>query len=187
MRFSPRLLLFVLGLAPLGRAETTHLSVDYSLSRIEIAVKATMDSFVGKLAIYEPDIVVNDQGEIVSARLTFHFRDVFTGKQGRDKAMHTWQHTDDFPDGTFVFTRSEPNHEGLANAEGQLTIHGVTRSVRFPLAIARQGTRYVIDGDVPVDTREFSLPIIRLMGLLKVDPIVHVRAHLQATGKEALP
>lgn len=184
MRFSPLLLFLSLALAPLARSEAKHLSVNRSLSRIEIAVKATMDSFVGKLTTYESDIQVNDQGEIVSARLTFHFRDVLTGKEGRDKAMHTWQHTDEFPDGSFVFTRLENSPEGAAVAEGQLTLHGVTRSVRFPLAIARQDSRYVIDGDVPIDTREFGLPIIRLMGLLKVDPIVHVRAHLQATYKE---
>jgi iron complex transport system substrate-binding protein len=37
-------------------------------------------------------------------------------------------------------------------------------------------------GDASLDTREFGLPVIRLFGLLKVDPVVRVRFHLQGTA-----
>jgi hypothetical protein len=35
-----------------------------------------------------------------------------------------------------------------------------------------------------IDTREHGLPVIRLLGLLKVDPLVTVRFHLQASLKD---
>jgi polyisoprenoid-binding protein YceI len=64
-------------------------------------------------------------------------------------------------------------------AVGRLTFHGITRDLRFPASVIRDTGNYAIDGDATVDTREFGLPIIRMMGVLKVDPLVHVRFHLQ--------
>ncbi len=64
-------------------------------------------------------------------------------------------------------------------AVGRLTFHGVTRDLRFPITLERDGPLYSIDGDAPIDTREFGLPVIRRLAVLKVDPLVHVRFHLQ--------
>lgn len=155
------------------------LPIDAAQSRIDIAVKVTADSFVGRLNAFEPAITIDDEGKVVGARFAFHFRDVATGKEKRDAAMHKWQQTDTFPDGLFVLTSLEPSQGVNATAFGRLTLHGVTRDLRFPISISRDGPRYAIDGDAPVDTREFGLPIIRMMAVLKVDPVVHVRFHLQ--------
>lgn len=157
------------------------LVVDFSQSRVDVAVKATMDSFVARLSPYEPAVVVGDDGVVKSARFRFHFRDLATGKAGRDKAMHSWQQTDTFPDGEFVLTSLEPANGQALTAFGRLTLHGVTREIRFPVSIVHEGERYAIDGDAPVDTREFGLPVIRVFAVLKVDPLVHVRFHLQGT------
>lgn len=157
------------------------LVIDYAQSRVEVAVKVTVDSFVGRLGVYEPAVSLAEDGAVQSARLAFHFRDLTTGKEGRDKAMHKWQQTDTFPDGLFVLTSLEPAAEAKATAFGRLTLHGVTREVRFPVVINRDGARYAIDGDAAIDTREFGLPGIRMLALLKVDPVVHVRFHLQGT------
>ena len=115
---------------------------------------------------------------MVAARISFHFRDVETGKDGRDKSMHSWQQTETFPDGEFVLSSLESGEGGAYTAFGRLTFHGVSRDLRFPVLITRDGNRYAIDGDAPVDTREFGLPIIRMFKVLKVDPLVHVRFHL---------
>lgn len=174
------LLAVLLSVARLGATETS-LAIDAAQSRVEIVVKATVDSFVGRLQAWEPTITVDDAGTIAHARLAFRFRDVLTGKDRRDKAMHEWQQTDKFPDGLFVLTSLEPEKDAAATAVGRLTFHGLTRDIRFPVTVARDGPRYAIDGDAPIDTREFALPKIRMLGLLKVDPIVHVRFHLQGS------
>lgn len=177
--------LMVLGLAALGvwsgRAAERMLTLDAAQSRVDVVVKASMDSFTGRLAKYEPQIAVGDDGRVSTVRLAFHFRDVLTGKDGRDKAMHKWQETDKFPDGVFVLSSLEAAPAPAAGlvAVGRLTLHGVARDVRFPVAVVREGETYAIDGDATVDTREFGLPVIRLLGLLKVDPLVHVKFHLQ--------
>ena len=155
------------------------LAVDFPQSKVEVAVRATMDSFVGRLVRYEPAITIGDDGRVVAARISFHFRDVETGKDGRDKSMHSWQQTETFPDGEFVLSSLESGAGGAYTAFGRLTFHGVNRDLRFPVLITRDGERYAIDGDAAVDTRVFGLPIIRMFKVLKVDPLVHVRFHLQ--------
>lgn len=157
------------------------LAIDAAQSRVDIVVRATMDSFSGKLNGYETAIGIGEDGRVASARFAFHFRDLLTGKDGRDKAMHKWQETEKFPDGLFVLTSLEPAQAPETGwvAIGRFTMHGVTRDLRFPASVVRDGETYAIDGDATVDTREFGLPIIRMMGLLKVDPLVHVKFHLQ--------
>lgn len=162
------------------------LLVDVAQSRIEVAVRATMDSFTAKLGAFEPVIEVDESGDVTAAQVRFHFRDVATGKAKRDAAMHTWQQTDTFPDGVFDLEAVE-KHGDTLTAVGRLTFHGVAHPLRFPISIARDGRTYAIDGDATIDTREYQLPIIRMMGLLKVDPLVHVRFHVQAADQASAP
>lgn len=168
-----------LGLGLPARAADKSLVFDSADSHVDVAVHASMDSFTGRLTHFDPSVTVDDAGKVTTARLAFHFRDLETGKEKRNDAMHKWQQTDAFPDGTFVLNSLEPAAANTFNATGQLTLHGVTRAVRFPLTITRQGPAYVIDGDAALDTRDFGLPIIRMFAVLKVDPVVHVQFHLQ--------
>lgn len=162
------------------------LTVDLRQSRIEIIVKATMDSFTGRLDRYEPTIIIEDQG-VVSARICFQFKDVFTGKAKRDEAMHEWQNTTTFPEGAFVLSSLTPGAagEGGLVARGQLTLHATTRELAFPVSVQRDGALYAIDGEATLDTREFGLPVFRAFAVLKVDPMVRVRFHLQ--GRDSQP
>lgn len=162
-------------------AAERSLEIDRTHSRIDVDVHATGDSFTGSLKQFEPMVVVTDDGRVTAARLAFKFRDVVTGKTKRDQAMHEWQHTAEHPDAVFVLTSLEsgPAPAGGQLALGRLTFHGITREIRFPVSLLREGERTVIDGAAPIDTREYGLPIIRMFGFLKVDPIVKVRFHLE--------
>jgi polyisoprenoid-binding protein YceI len=162
----------------LSAAERT-LILDPVQSRVEIVVKATVDSFTGKLAHPHAVVTLAADGTVNGARLAFKFRDILTGKEKRDRAMHEWQQSDNFPDGDFVLATLAAVSPGQFEARGRLSFHGVTRELTFPVTIATDQAVYAIDGEAVVDTREFSLPIIRMMGLLKVDPLVRIRFHLQ--------
>lgn len=178
-----RLLTLVFLAVAAGRlpAAERPLALDLAQSRVEVEVRATVDSFTGKLVAFDPVVAVGDDGRIVAARFGFHFRDLETGKPKRDAAMHKWQDTTAFPNGVFVLSDLAPAPAPAAGfvASGRLTLHGATQELRFPVTVQREGERYAIDGDAPVDVRGFGLPIIRLLGVLKVDPVVHVRFHLQ--------
>lgn len=172
------LLAAALLLGPTLRADAA-LRVDPTQSHIDVVVAATVDSFTGHLNAYDPQIILGPGGEVKSARFSFHFRDLVTGKEKRDRAMHRWQQTDSHPDGLFVLTSVASAPDGARTAFGRLTLHGTTRDIQFPIAISRDQACYAIDGDATIDTREFGLPVIRMMGVLKVDPRIHVRFHLQ--------
>ena len=178
-----RHLLFCAAVTAGAIAAEQPLALDAAQSRIEVAVKATVDSFTARLNHFEPVILVDDAGRITTARLTFQFRDLVTGKDKRDAAMHKWQQTDAFPSGSFELTALTPQAENRFNAAGRLTLHGVTREVQFPVTISRQGDVYALSGDVTLDTREFGLPVIRMYALLKVDPMVQVRFQLQGRSR----
>lgn len=173
--------LFVLALAGHGPlAATEHpLVLDPANSRIEVAVKATLHGFTGLLSRYDAAVALDDQGAVCSARVRFDFRTLNTGKPDRDRAMWAWEEAETFPNGEFALTSLRSVPAGGFEATGKFTFHGVTRELRFPVTITHDGPVYAIDGEVPLDTRDYSLPIIRMIGLLKVDPIVRVRFHLQ--------
>lgn len=174
------LLAVLLGLlAPVLSAADRILVLDPVQSRVEIVVKATVDSFTGKLAQPQAVVTLASDGSVAGANLSFKFRDILTGKEKRDRAMHDWQQSDTFPDGRFVLAGLTATAPGRFDALGRLTFHGVTRDLTFPVTIATDHAVYAIDGEAVVDTREFGLPIIRMLGLLKVDPLVRIRFHLQ--------
>lgn len=167
---------------PAGRA--APLACDLAQSRIEIVVKATVDSFTGHLARFDPAVTLGPDGRVTAARVRFRFADVQTGKEKRDKAMHEWQDTAHHPDGDFELESLTPQAGAAWLARGRLTFHDKTQPLEFPVTIVTQGEIWAIDGDATVDTRGFGLPVIRVMGLLKVDPLVVVRFHLQGRKQE---
>ena len=162
------------------RAAERPLRIDTVESRVEIAVKATVDSFTGSLAAYDAAIRVDaEAGKVTAARFNFHFSDVKTGKADRDAEMHAWQDTPAHPDGCFTLAEIRPDETGASVARGTLELHGVSQELRFPVSILHEGGRYVMDGEAVVDTRRFGLPVIRKLMVLKVNPEVRVRFHLQ--------
>lgn len=166
-------------LAARADAEELPLRIDEARSRVEIVVDATVDPFVGKLERYEALVAVDPAaGEVRSARLGFRFEDVKTGKADRDAQMHAWQDTARHPDGEFTLVSLVRGADGLI-ASGTLRLHGRARAIDFPVSVSHEGGLFAIDGDATLDTRDFGLPIIKKFLVLKVDPEVHVRFHLQ--------
>ncbi len=173
------LALSLLAISTASAAER-HLTVDHALSRVDVAVKVTVDSFVARLVAYDADIRLDSAApRVTSAVFRFKFADVHTGKDDRDAQMNQWQQTSKFPDATFTLTSLQPSVDSRYTAIGRLQLHGVEREVRFPVSITSDAKVLAIDGEAKIDTREFGLPVIRKFVLLKVDPTVTVRFHLQ--------
>ena len=172
------------GLLAVGlSAAEKSLVVDRLQSHVGIAVKATMDSFAGKLTEFVPTVLVDgDTGQVTAAKVTFHFSDVKTGDEKRDREMHAWQQTEKFPDGEFVLASLAASAAGKLSARGALTLHGVTQTLAFPVTVKHDGGAFIVDGEAVVDTRQFGLPVIHKFGFLKVDPLVTVQFHLAGTA-----
>jgi len=150
-------------------------------SRVDFAVKVTVDSFTGHLAKFEAQIFPSDHDTVAQATMTFQVSDLKTGKDDRDKQMLLWLEAKKFPTATFVLKSLAPSGTQMT-ATGDLTLHGVTRPISFPVSIGDVGSRHTIDGTASIDHREWGLKIIRKLGVLKVDPTVKVTVHLEATA-----
>ena len=160
--------------------------LDPAQSRVEISVKATVGSFVAQLRDFDAAVTVTSQtGKVEAAVFRFNFAAIKTGNTGRDNDMNEWQQTAKFPEVAFTLTALEPEAGGKSVAHGQLRFHGVERPVSFPVSIEVKQPTITLDGAVMIDTRDYGLPIIKKLLILKVDPVVSVHFHLQ--GKLAGP
>lgn len=174
-----RTLLLLSALAPLALAAAPKaLVVDTDHSKVEIAVKATVDSFQGQLERYTAAVAIDpENNQVSSASFSFKFADVKTGNKGRDEEMNKWQGTAAHPTVTFRLVKIDGDK--TRTAHGLLTLHDVEKPVDFPVSVAADRGLYSIDGETVVDTTAFGLPVIRKFMVLKVDPKVTVRFHLQ--------
>ncbi len=143
-------------------------------SFVDVDVKATVNSFTGRLEKYQADLTTDAAGKVKTAKFTFRFADLKTGKPDRDQKMLEWLGS---PDATGEFELGmlalAPN--GLGQVTGKLTFHGHTERIEFPLEVKREGGTYTITGAVTIDHRTWGLKVIRMMALVKVDPEVKVR------------
>jgi len=55
----------------------------------------------------------------------------------------------------------------------------------FPISIATGHRMITLDGDVAIDTRDYGLPVIKKYLILMVDPVLHLRFHLQGRLAES--
>jgi len=153
--------------------------VDSQHSSIDIAVKATIGSFVAKLQDFDASVTMASHvAQVEAGVLRFNFASIKTGNAGRDRDMNKWQQTDRFPEVVFTLIAIEPGAGGTPIARGKLRFHGVERLMSFPISVETKDQTIDLDGDVPIDTRDYGLPIIKDFLVLKVDPIVHVHFHL---------
>jgi len=172
-------------LAAAGFVIPAHAStfvVDKAKSSVLVDVKATGDSFTGKLTSYNATIK-GDKSTMKPSKVTFdwNFAQLKTGKGKRDKKMISW--LENKTKGSFVLNSFTKRADGRTWAKGKMTIHGVTHPIEFPAKVIAKGNRMSIRGSAVIDTQKFKLPIIKMIGLFKVNPLVKVRFTLRGVVK----
>ena len=172
------LLLALLAARP---AAAARLEVDPARSKVEFAVAATVDSFTGQLRAHDAEVTLGPAGDVTAARFRFRCADLVTGKDARDEALRRWLESAAHPEAEFILDQLEPGPGGPGGwlAKGRLHLHGVERGLWFPVTVAAEGAERVISGEATLDTRAHGLPVIRMLGLLKVDPLVRVKFELR--------
>ena len=156
-----------------------------SQSHLEILVNATTGTFVARVPDYVAAITVAPEtGRIQAVQFRADFASIKTGLAGRDKAMNLWEQTDRFPEVGFTLVLFKPAAGAIYTAQGYLRLHGEEHWVTFPVSVTDGRLLWALDGEAAVDTRDFNLPVIRMFVILKVDPVVRVRFHLQGSVPE---
>ncbi|AOS44116.1 YceI-like domain protein [Lacunisphaera limnophila] len=168
----PLVLLLLLPLA-LAAAERS-LKIDRTRSYVDVDVKATMDSFTARLDAYDLSATVDEKDRIKTAALAFRFADLKTGKAERDTAMIDWLGGGE-PTGRFELGLLALTPSGQGQVSGNLTFHGQTALVEFPVTIERAADAYVVTGTATINTHTWGLKTFRKLGVLKVDPEVKIR------------
>lgn len=162
-------------------AHASTLEVKKERSRIHVDAHATGHSFTGTLKDYEIRVTGDASSlEPDSFSLEWTFDNLKTGKKDRDDEMLKWLGGGK-PSGSFRFTKSWKDKSGQLFAMGSLTIHGVSKKISFPYTVKKEGRWVTIDGTATLDYEDFSLPIIRSMAVMKVDPGLSVRFHIVGT------
>lgn len=165
-------------LATLSLTHAATLEVDKGRSRIQVDAKATGHKFTGTLKDYKASV----SGDASSLKpegfeLKWDFKNLDTDDAKRDAEMIKWLGGGN-PTGGFKFAKSWTGKDGLQYGSGTLTIHGVSKEVSFPYTASKDGDWVTISGTVSMDYRNFSLPIIRSMAVMTVDPQLVVRFHV---------
>lgn len=178
---SPLPQLLGLMLCLVGTSHATTLVVDPGRSRIQVDAKATGHSFTGTLEKYTAK-VAGDATTLapLAFDLSWSFQDLKTAEADRDAAMLKWL-GDQAPQGSFKFVKGWTDPQGTTNAQGILTIHGVSKTITFPYTAQRNGDTVTISGKVALDYQNFNLPLVRAMLVMTVDPQLVVR--FQVVGK----
>lgn len=158
-------------------ATSATLKIDRTRSFVDVDVKATVDSFTGRLDRYQAVLELDGAGKIKSSHLDFRFADLKTGKTDRDAKMMEWLGGGD-PKGRFELGVLALAPDGQGQANGKLTFNGVSKRIEFPVNVTRTDSTLTVTGSVALDHRQWKLKVIRLFGLLKVDPNVVVRFQL---------
>jgi polyisoprenoid-binding protein YceI len=124
---------------------------------------------------------------LTAAAIEVDLTRIVSDRTRRDDAIQRSLETDTFPTATFVL--AEPLDLGTVPAEGQtftatargdLTIHGVTRSVEFPLEGRLVGETVVVVGSIPVVFSDFgvSMPSAPIVVSVEDDGILEVQLFL---------
>lgn len=159
-------------------ARAASLEVDKDRSRIQVNAKATGHEFTGTLKNYTAR-VSGDADALTPAgfALSWSFSDLNTEDAKRDAEMIKWL-GGGTPKGSFKFTKSWTDQAGKDHCMGSLTIHGVSKTIAFPYTAKKNGDWVTIDGKATLDYQNFSLPIIRAMAVMTVDPKLEVTFHI---------
>jgi polyisoprenoid-binding protein YceI len=156
------------------------LKVDRSRSYVDVDVKATVNSFTARLEAYDLRATVDEKDRPKVAVLTFRFADLKTGKADRDAGMIEWLGGGE-PAGRFELGILALTPSGQGQASGNLTFHGQTHLVEFPVNVVQSGDAFVITGEATLDYRLWGLKTYRKLGVVKVDPEVKVRFKFTGT------
>jgi polyisoprenoid-binding protein YceI len=171
----------ILALPLATKADGAVFVLDRAESHVDIAVKATLGSFVAHLEDFQVAITIDPKDGRVEAT-AFHadLSAVKTGLADRDHNMTAWFQTNQFPQVVFELVAVDRRPNGALTARGQVLLHGQRHEVRFPIEVSVNRGLTVIDGTTTLDTQDFGLPIIRFL-ILTVDPVVRVHFHLQGS------
>jgi polyisoprenoid-binding protein YceI len=127
--------------------------------------------------------------QLTSATFTVDMASVTSDKSQRDERFRTSvMDTAQYPNGTFTLTQPVSlgtipvaGKKVTVHATGNLTLHGVTKSVSFDVTAVRTGNTIQVQGSIPVTFSDFNVTAPDLGGFVVVDSSGQVEFLLDLT------
>jgi len=163
-------------------ASAATMEVDKSKSKIGFNASATGHTFAGSLKDYKISASGDEATrKPTSLELSWNFDDLDSANDDRDAQMLKWL-GGGTQMGSFKFTKVTTKN-GTDWVEGSLTIHGVTKTIQFPITLKVEGDVVTTSGKVTINYKDFDLPIIRSMLVMTVDPELTISFTLVGKAK----
>jgi len=148
----------------------SEFKVDKKRSSVTVDVKATGDDFTAHLEDYMVHIMIDDgTHQPTNAVFKWDFKNLKTGKDKRDEKMLEWMGVPKYSQASFTFEKWEVK-KGETYATGIMEMHGIKKSLTFPVTLKQEAKEMTIMGQAKMDYQDFNLKIIRMMLLFKVNP-----------------
>jgi polyisoprenoid-binding protein YceI len=116
--------------------------------------------------------------QLGSATFTVDMASVTSDKSQRDDRFRSSSvlDTSQYPNGTFTLTQPvalgtvpAPGTKVTEHATGNLTLHGVTKTVNFEVTAVRSGSTIQVQGSIPVTFSDFNVTAPDFAGFVTVD------------------
>lgn len=170
---------FLFLLATMTVATAADFQIDSQKSWLKLDCKATGHSWTAQVKEFSATIS-GDAATLVpsAANIAWKFSDIDSDEADRDEKMLDWLDATTHPTGSWKMTKQWKDSAGQQYVSGPLTIAGVSKEITIPVKAQKSAKGMTLDGDVWIDTTDFSLPIIRMV-VLTVNPKVNIRFHLE--------
>jgi polyisoprenoid-binding protein YceI len=171
------------GIAGTWSVDTKHGHFDFESATgtfVGFRIKENLSSIgsthaVGRTGDVSGTMVV-DGTKVTSAKFDVDLTTITTNQSQRNQRVQDALETDRFPNATFELTSPIDLGAGAADgrelsvtATGDLTIHGQTRPVAFPLRAKLVGGTVVVVGSLDVTFSDFGVEVPRAPIVLSVD------------------
>jgi len=150
---------------------------------LRFEAEATVGAFSGVTSAVTGELRGATAPGLVHGWVEAPVRSLRTGIRRRDGHMYAAMDADRYPTLRFEprsLAASTRNDSAWVQLTGTLTIRGVSRSVTVPLTAVRDSARLRVVGAFPLDVGDFGIRdgLVRMGGLLRVDPHVRIRLDL---------
>lgn len=154
--------------------------------RVEEVLFGQHHTAVGTTSKVRGTVTING-ATVTSAQFTVDMASVHSDMAGRDVQFEDWiMDTSAYPDGYFTLTKAidlgqvpSERHVVDADAVGELTLRGKTRTVMFPLRVERYGNGIDASGDLTIRFGRWGIPnpsfaITRVGSTGTIDVLFHL-------------
>jgi hypothetical protein len=165
-----------------------RLDVDHKASSLTFFASASGNKSVfGKAAELNGHVAIAwDAHDAIAAdprprmHVEFLVENLRSGNELKDREMWKMIDSKRFPKIAADLTElSSLALAGSYNAAGQITMAGLSRKYEGKFSVKRDAGKFVLDGYLQVDVRDFGLKPVKLL-TLSVEPVVKVHLHLVA-------